>query len=205
MLFPAGLGAQTVSPAADVSAQGAAMENGGQPSSEEHITSALTLPPDMKWTAWTPAANQRPDLTGFGAVQDKNEKSRESAFIQAAPQTERRRDTTRDRVAIILLSLAIHSAVTWDAQSTNHFFSHCPPGYRPAEVDPLMRPFAGKASMYPMANLLFAVPFDLLLYKTRHGQKMTRVLTYATASAWVGVEMQQSVMNIRHEHISIGR
>jgi hypothetical protein len=68
-----------------------------------------------------------------------------------------------------------------------------------------MRPFAGKASMYPMANLLFAAPFDLLLYRTRHSQKLTRVLTDAAASAWVGVEMQQSVMNIRHEHINSGR
>ena len=172
---------------------------------EEQIASSLALPQDARWGVLDPAPNQWPDLMGLGALQDTIEKSRESAFIQAAPQMQKRRDTTRDRVAIILMGLAIHAAVTWDAQSTNHFFSHCPPGYKPAEVDPLMRPFAGKASMYPMANLLFAVPFDLLLYKTRHGQKLTKVLTYATASAWVGVEMQQSVMNMRHEHISIGR
>ena len=111
-------------------------------------------------------------------------------------------DTTHDKVALILLSLAVHAAVTWDAQSTNHFFHHYPDGYRPTEVDPLMRPFAGKTLMYPMANLLFAAPVDLLLFKTRHSQKPIRILTYAAASVWVGLEMHQSIVNIGNEHIN---
>lgn len=205
MLFPTGLDAQTVSPPADVPVQGAAFENGAQPRTGEGAVAALGLPTDMKWPGLTPAASQWPDLTGLGAVHARDEKRGESAFLKAPQLSGRRRDTTRDRVALILLGLAVHAVVTWDAQSTNHFFSHCPKGYRPTEVDPIMRPFAGKATLYPMANLLFAAPFDLLLYRTRHGQKLTRVLAYAAASTWVGVEIQQSVMNIRHEHINSGR
>ena len=205
VLFPAGLGAQTASPAGDVPVPGLGLVNGGQPLAKEGVVSALNLPLDMKWAGLAPTANPWPEFANLGAVSATSEKSRDSAFIKAAPQMEKRKDTTRDRVAIILLSLAVHAAVTWDAQSTNHFFSHCPAGYKPTEVDPLMRPFAGKASMYPMANLLFAAPFDLLLYRTRHSRKLTRVLTYAAASTWVGVEMQQSIVNIRHEHISRGK
>jgi len=162
---------------------------------------AFSVPADIKWTGITPAANEWPDLAGLSAVRARDEKSRDSAYIEAAQSSGRRRDTTRDRAAFILLSLAVHAAVTWDAQSTNHLFRHCPSGYRPGENDPIMRPFTGKATMYPMANLLFAVPFDLLLYRTRHSQKLTRVLAYAGAGAWVGVEMQQSVINLRHEHV----
>jgi hypothetical protein len=108
----------------------------------------------------------------------------------------------RDKAGPIVLSLAIHAAVTWDAQSTNHFFHHYPSGFRPVELDPLMRPFAGKALMYPMANLLFAAPIDLLLLKSRHDRKPIRILTYAAASVWAGLEMRQSIVNIRNEHFS---
>jgi hypothetical protein len=124
------------------------------------------------------------------------------AFLKAAPQSRSERNVMRDKVAPIILSLAVHAAVTWDAQSTNHFFHHHPNGYRPAELDPLMRPFAGKALMYPMANLLFAAPNDLLLLKTRHDRKPIRILTYAAASIWAGLEMRQSIVNIRNEHVS---
>ena len=202
MLLPAGLGAQSASLPADSPVQGAVFENAVQPEAGERVASALGLGTDMKWPGLTPAANQWPDLAGLGAVPARDEKSGESAFMKSPGLSGSRRATTHDRVALILLSLAVHAAVTWDAQSTNHFFSHCPSGYKPTEVDPIMRPFAGKASIYPMANLLFAAPFDLLLYRTRHGQKLTRRLAYAAASAWVGVEIQQSIMNIRHEHIN---
>ena len=47
--------------------------------------------------------------------------------------------------------------------------------------------------MYPMANLLFAAPADLVLFKTRHSQKPIRILTYAAASFWVGLEIHQSI------------
>jgi hypothetical protein len=109
----------------------------------------------------------------------------------------------RDKVAPVILSLAVHAAVTWDAQSTNHFFHHYPDGFRPAEADPLMRPFAGKALMYPVSNLLFAAPIDLLLLKTRHDRKPIRILTYTAASMWAGLEMRQSIVNIRNEHVSL--
>jgi hypothetical protein len=205
MLFPTGLGAQSASPGADLPVQGVAFETGGQPLAGERTGSALSLPTDMKWTGLTPAASQWPDLPGLSAVRARNEKSGESAYIKAAPPSGRRRDTTHDRVALILLSLAVHAAVTWDAQSTNHFFHHYPEGYRPTEVDPLMRPFAGNVSMYPMANLLFAAPFDLLLLKTRHSQKPIRILTYAAASVWVGLEIHQSIVNMGNEHINSSR
>jgi len=202
MLFPFGVHAQLGSPPADAHIQGVAIENGVQPQANERAASALSLPLDMKFTCLTSAANPRPDVTGSGVIHVRDEKSGESAFIRAPELRGKQRIASRDRVALILLSLAVHSAVTWDAQSTNHFFRHCPSGYRPVEVDPVMRPFAGTVAIYPMANLLFAAPFDLLLYRTRHGQKLTRVLSKAAASAWVGMEIQQSVVNIRHEHLN---
>jgi hypothetical protein len=124
------------------------------------------------------------------------------AFLKAAPQSRSERNAMQDKVAPIFLSLAVHAALTWDAQSTNHFFHHYPNGFKPAEIDPLMRPFAGKALMYPMANLLFGAPVDLLLLKTRHGRKPLRTLTYVAASFWTGLEMRQSIVNIRNEHLS---
>jgi hypothetical protein len=124
------------------------------------------------------------------------------AFLRAAAQSRSERNTMRDKAAPFIFSLAVHAAVSWDAQSTNHFFHHYPNGFRPAELDPLMRPFAGKALMYPMANLLFAAPMDLMLFKTRHDRKPFRILTYTAASIWAGLEMRQSIVNIRNEHTS---
>jgi hypothetical protein len=124
------------------------------------------------------------------------------AFLKPAPQTQIERNAMRDKVAPIILSLVVHAALTWDAQSTNHFFHHYPYGFRPVEADPLMRPFAGKALMYPMANLLFGGPIDLLLFRTRDGRKPVRILTYAAASICAGLEMRQSIANMRNEHLS---
>ena len=124
------------------------------------------------------------------------------AFLRAGAQSRDERNTLRDKAVPLILSLAVHGALTWDAQSTNHFFHHYPDGFKPAEVDPLMRPFAGKALMYPMANLLFGAPIDLLLLKTHHGRKPVRILTYVAASFWTGLEMRQSILNIRNEHLS---
>jgi len=130
------------------------------------------------------------------------ERPRDMAFLKGAPQARSERHAMRDKVAPIILSFAIHAAVTWDAQSTNHFFHHYPSGFRPVEVDPLMRPFAGKALMYPMANLLFAAPIDLVLLRTRHDRKPIRLFTYTAACVWAGLEMRQSVLNIKNEHLS---
>jgi len=202
VMFTTSLNAQLASPGADVPVQAMALENRVQPNAAERVAPALGLPTGIKWAPLTPSAGQGPDLTSMEATHPRDEKSGESAFMSTSQVSGRRKDTTRDRVGLILLGLAVHAAVTWDAQSTNHFFSHCPSGYKPTEDDPLMRPFAGKAAMYPMANLLFAVPFDLLLYRARHGRKLGRLLTEVPAGTWTGVEIQQSVMNIRHEHIS---
>jgi hypothetical protein len=124
------------------------------------------------------------------------------AFLKVAARPRNERNAMRDKVAPLILSLAVHSSLTWDAQSTNHFFRHYPNGFKPAEVDPLMRPFAGKALMYPMANVLFGTPVDLLLLKTRHDRKPMRILTYAAAGIWAGLEMRQSIVNIKNEHLS---
>ena len=201
MLLPTGLGAQSAPPAKGVPVQEAAFATGGQPLAGERTDHALSSSTDMQWAGLAPVANPGSDPAGLSGVRPRIEKSGESAYIKAAQPSGKRRETTHDRAALILLSLAVSASVTWDAQSTNHFFHHYPEGYRPNEVDPLMRPFAGKALMYPMANLLFAAPVDLLLFKTRHSQKPIRILTYAASSIWVGVEMHQSIANIGNEHI----
>ena len=174
-----------------------------QPSnSGEQIVTGRGLPTDLNQKDDTSRAMWRADGPGLHALPSRSERREDMAFLKAAPQSRSERNATRDKVGPIILSLAVHAAVTWDAQSTNHFFHHYPTGFRPAEVDPLMRPFAGKALMYPMANLLFAAPMDLMLLKTRHDRKPIRTLTYTAASIWVGLEMRQSIVNISNEHLS---
>jgi hypothetical protein len=105
------------------------------------------------------------------------------------------------------MCVAVHAAVTFDAWSTNNALHHqFPAGYHPEEADPIMRPFAGGGAMYPMMNLVFAVPFDILLYETRHQHvlKPARMLAYGAASAWVGIELRQSIINLQAEHIGGG-
>jgi hypothetical protein len=170
--------------------------------SGEEIVPGQGLPTDLNRKDVTSSAMPRGEGSGLHALALRSERPADMAFLKAAPQSRSERNAMRDKVAPIILSLAVHAAVTWDAQSTNHFFHHCPNGFRPAEVDPLMRPFAGKALMYPMANLLFAAPNDLLLLKTRHDRKPIRVLTYAAASIWAGLEMRQSIVNIRNQHVN---
>jgi len=151
----------------------------------------------------TSPAMTRVDTPSLDALHSRSEEHGAMAFQEAAPQSGSGRHALRDKVALIILSSAAHAAVTWDAQSTNHFFHHYPNGFRPIEADPLMSPFAGKALMYPMMNLFFAVPVDLLLLKTRHSQKPIRILTYAAASGWAGLEIHQSIANIRNEHLTL--
>lgn len=141
----------------------------------------------------------------LGSLQKPLEGRGTGAFVGSAVGNNKKRSSVRSQLALVALCLAVHAAVTWDAQSTNHFFQHYPAGYRPFETDPLMRPFAGKALMYPMANLLFAVPNDLLLVKTRHSKLHVRFLTYAAASIWTGMEIRQSLLNLDNEHARIGR
>jgi hypothetical protein len=169
-------------------------------SSGEEIVPGQGLPTDLNRKDVTSPTMSRAEGSGLHALALRSERPGDMAFLKAAPQSER--NAMRNRVAPIILSLAVHAVVTWDAQSTNHFFHHYPTGFRPAEVDPLMRPFAGKALMYPMANLLFAAPNDLLLLKTRHDRKPIRILSYTAASIWAGMEMRQSIVNIRNEHVS---
>ena len=142
----------------------------------------------------------RPETGDSEAPRAASEKPQDRGFLKVAPQSGRGKTAGRDKAATLILLMAVHAAVTWDAQSTNQFFHHYPDGYRPYEADPLMRPFAGKPLMYPMANLAFAAPFDLLALKTRHSRKPIRIFTYAAASFWVGQEMQQSLVNIGNEH-----
>ena len=188
MLLPAGLMAQTTLPAAPVPAQ-AVIDDPG-------------LLTDLNSKDYTPAAPTWADTPNLDALPPSSEKHDDRAFLNVAPQSGSGRNAVRDKIALIVLSLAVHATVTWDAQSTNHFFHHYPEGFRPSELDPLMRPFAGKELMYPMANVLLAAPFDLLLFETRHSHKPVRILGYAAASFWAGVEVHQSIVNMRNEHIS---
>ena len=119
------------------------------------------LPTDLDLKEYTSPATAQSENPGLDELHSRGEKRDDMAFQKVAPQSGREGKSVRGKVALVVLSLAVHAAVTWDAQSTNHFFHHYPEGYRPTEVDPLMRPFAGKALMYPMANLLFAAPVDL--------------------------------------------
>jgi len=177
------------------------LPGGVQPIPAEQMVSGPRWPADLDSKDYPSPAMARADTPGLNELHSPREKRDDMAFLKVAPQSGTGKNGVRDKVALVILSLAVHAAVTWDAQSTNHFFHHYPEGYRPAEADPLMRPFAGKALMYPMANLLFAAPFDLLLFKTRHSPKPIRILTYAAASVWVGMEIHQSIVNLGHEHI----
>lgn len=167
----------------------------------EQILSGHQLPTDVDLSGHASPGMPRAD-TPFLDAPHSTSKDPDMAVLKVAPQRESPKGTMRDKVIPIILSLAAHAAVTWDAQSTNHFFRHCPKGYRPAEADPLLRPSAGRALMYTMANLLLAAPIDLLLLKTRHSPKPIRILTYVVASVWVGVEIHQSIVNMRNEHLA---
>lgn len=171
---------------------------GFQPLAGEQIVSGPGLPTGFDRTGQTSAARQWVVPTELDATYSRAD---ELAFVNTAKH--KGRNARRDTVLLSVLCLAVHGAVTWDAQSTNHFFRHHPDGFRPAEADPLLRPFAGKALIYPMANLLFAAPVDLLLFKTRHDPKAIRVLVRAAAIAWAGLEVQQSIVNMRNEHLRL--
>jgi hypothetical protein len=171
------------------------------PSLGDQILSAHKLPTDLDLSDYASGEMLRADTPVLDALHSTSENA-EMAFLKVARQGESPTGRMRDKVIPVILSLAVHAAVTWDAQSTNHFFRHCPKGYRPAEADPLLRPFAGRALMYPMANLFLAAPIDLLLLRTRHSPRPIRILTYVAASVWVGVEIRQSITNMRNEHLT---
>lgn len=172
------------------------------PNPGEQVVPGQGLTTDLNRKDVTSPVMSRATRPSLDTLPSKSVRLDNMAFLMAAAQTRNERNALRDKAAPLILSLAVHAALTWDAQSTNHFFHHYPNGFKPAEVDPLMRPFAGKALMYPMANLLFGAPIDLLLLKTRHGRKPVRILTYVAASFWTGLEIRQSIVNIRNEHLS---
>ncbi len=178
---------------------------GDQPIPGEEIASEPRLPTDLDLNEYTSPATAQSEIPGLDELHSRGKKRDDMAFQTVAPQSGRGGKSVRGKAALVVLGLAVHAAVTWDAQSTNNFFHHYPAGYRPSELDPLMRPFAGRALMYPMANLLFAAPADLVLFKTRHSQKPIRILTYAAVSFWVGLEIHQSIANIGNEHIRSSR
>ena len=173
-----------------------------QPSNSGKPTPGQGLPTDLNRTDDTSPAMSRANMPSLHALPSRTQRHDDMAFLKAAPQTRSEGNPVRDKAAPIILSLVVHAALTWDAQSTNHFFHHYPNGFKPVEVDPLMRPFAGKALMYPMANILFGAPVDLLLLKTRRDRKLIRTLTYVAASYLTGLEIRQSIVNIRNEHLS---
>lgn len=174
---------------------------GFQPVGEDQVVPGLRLPTDSNRTGDTSAVKRGANTIGLPATSPGIGGSGEPAFIKAVRGDERGRNAGPWKIIPIILSLANHAAVTWDVQTTNHFFHHYPEGFKPIELDPIMRPFAGKAVMYPMANLLLAGPVDFLLFKTRHSSKQIRVLSYVAASIWVGLEVHQSIVNMRNERV----
>jgi len=168
----------------------------------EQIVPGQVLATDINQKDEASPAMARANTPSLPALPLRSTRPNDMAFLKVAAHPRNEGNAMRDKVAPLILSLVVHSSLTWDAQSTNHFFHHYPIGFKPAEVDPLMRPFAGKALMYPMANLLFGAPIDLLLFKTRHDRKPIRILSYAAASIWAGLEMRQSIVNIMNEHVS---
>lgn len=91
-----------------------------------------------------------------------------AAFIAPSPAAVHAREEERRRKRIWLgLSIADHSAATFDAWTTRRVISSGE-GY---EMDPLMRPFAGNASLYAamQAGPLLFEYVGWRMMKSRHG------------------------------------
>lgn len=91
-----------------------------------------------------------------------------AAFITSSPAAVRSREQEQRRKRLWLgLSIADHSAATFDAWSTRRVISSGE-GY---EMDPLMRPFAGNASLYAamQAGPLLFEYLGWRMMKSRHG------------------------------------
>ncbi|HZO99993.1 MAG TPA: hypothetical protein VFD30_06860 [Terriglobia bacterium] len=93
----------------------------------------------------------------------------------------------RGKIRTVVLIGLLHASVTLDAWSTNRLFNNHPPGYRPVEYNPLLSPFAGKPSMYLMANLL-TIPTDLFLLKYR------RHPNFAQAVGWANIGFEATLI-----------
>ena len=64
-----------------------------------------------------------------------------------------------------ILILLLHGSATFDAWTTNQLMNHRPPGWGSTrELNPLLRPWAGKKSLYPVVNLT-VLPLDIWLLK----------------------------------------
>ncbi len=98
----------------------------------------------------------------------------------------------RGKVKTVVLIGLLHASVTLDAWSTNRLFNNHPPGYRPVEYNPLLKPFAGKPSMYLMANLL-TVPTDIFLLKYHRHPRFAEVLVGAN----IGFEAMMIKRNLQ--------
>ena len=82
----------------------------------------------------------------------------------------------------ILLIFALHGTATFDAWSTNQFLNDRPPGWDRCELNPLLRPFAGKPTMYVAINLPL-VPLDIWLLK-RPKSKAARILAVGLSGSY---------------------
>jgi hypothetical protein len=89
-----------------------------QPDDGEQIASPDGLPTTLG--GQKAKAISRADPPGVDASHSKIEHRDDMAFVMAAPPSGRRRHVTRDKVALLILSLAVPAAVTWDAQSTKN-------------------------------------------------------------------------------------
>jgi len=84
----------------------------------------------------------------------------------------------------ILLIVALHGSATFDAWSTNHLINGRPPGWDTHELNPLLKPFAGKRSMYVAVNLPL-VPLDIWLVK-RPKSKRAQIVAGAFSASSMG-------------------
>lgn len=98
------------------------------------------------------------------------------------------------KIALILL---LHATATLDAGTTNRLFNRLPPGYRAYESNPMMRPFAGKRSMYLAINLSY-IPLDIALIKSRRHEKIVK----AWAAGAIGWEI--FLANRNHRRMRAG-
>jgi hypothetical protein len=86
--------------------------------------------------------------------------------------------------AKILLILTLHGSATFDAWSTNRVINGSPPGFPPGrEGNPIMRPFAGKPTMYLVSNLS-VIPLDVWILSHKR-QRASKIVAGGYAG-WLG-------------------
>jgi hypothetical protein len=87
---------------------------------------------------------------------------------------------------IFLIGL-LHGSASLDAWSTNRFINGCPVGFRCGQVDPLVRPFAGKPTIYVAVNEAM-VPLHIWLLSGKR-RRAARIIGLATTGSHLAFAM----------------